>query len=75
MTSLPDDLQSELRALLSGGDPAVIAERVRTLPPEEIARLLVALHLNVALGWAWARLAEWLLGAKSPEAVAVPAAA
>ena len=37
--------------------------------------LLVALHLNVALGWAWARTAEWLLGAKSPDAAAVPAVA
>lgn len=29
--------------------------------------LLVALHLNVALGWLWARAAEWLLGAGAPE--------
>jgi hypothetical protein len=34
--------------------------------------LLVALHLNVALGWVWARVAEWLLGAGKPGA-AVPA--
>lgn len=38
--------------------------------------LLLALHLHVALGWLWARMAEWLLGAKTPEAVAAaPAAA
>lgn len=37
-------IQTDLRALLAGGDPAVIAERVRSLPPEQIAALLVALH-------------------------------
>lgn len=37
--------------------------------------LLVALHLNVALGWVWARMAEWLLGAGRPAAAAVPVAA
>ena len=35
--------------------------------------LLLALHLNVALGWVWARLAEWLLGAREPEAAAAAA--
>lgn len=35
--------------------------------------LLVALHLNVALGWVWARVAEWLLGAGKPGAT-LPAA-
>lgn len=28
--------------------------------------LLLSLHLHNALGWAWARLAEWLLGAAAP---------
>lgn len=44
--------------------------------------LVVSLHLHRALGWLWARLAEWLLGAEAPataestptpEAVAVAA--
>lgn len=30
--------------------------------------LFVALHLHNALGWVWARLAEWLLGASLPPA-------
>jgi hypothetical protein len=36
--------------------------------------LLVALHLHVALGWVWARLAEWLLGAETPQPTPTPAA-
>ncbi len=34
--------------------------------------LIASLHLHRALGWAWARLAEWLLGAEAP-AMAAPA--
>jgi len=37
-------LENELRTLLAGGDPAIIAARVRALPPEQIAQLLAALH-------------------------------
>lgn len=44
MIRLTTELQNDLRALLAGGDPAVIAERVRALPPDQIAELLVALH-------------------------------
>ena len=44
MLRLPSDLEHNLRALLEGGDPAVIAERVRALPPDQIAELLAALH-------------------------------
>jgi magnesium transporter len=44
MTNTPTQLQNDVRALLAGGDPVVIAERVRALPPDEIAALLVALH-------------------------------
>lgn len=44
MMRLPSDLEQNLRLLLEGGDPAVIAERVRALPPEQIAELLAALH-------------------------------
>ena len=31
--------------------------------------LIVSLHVHRALGWIWARLAEWLLGAEAPVAV------
>lgn len=44
MIRLTTDLEKDLRALLEGGDPAVIAERVQALPPERIAVLLAALH-------------------------------
>lgn len=35
-----------------------------------IAGFVVTLHLHRALGWIWARLAEWLLGAEAPMAAA-----
>lgn len=38
------------------------------------ALLVVSLHAHRALGWAWARLAEWLLGAEAPAASAAPSA-
>lgn len=44
MIRLTTELQNDLRALLAGADPAVIAERVRALPPGQIAELLAALH-------------------------------
>lgn len=44
MIHLTTELEHDLRDLLDGGDPAVIAERVRALPPERIAGLLAALH-------------------------------
>lgn len=42
---------------------------VETLPLSllGILGLLVALHLQVGMGWFWARLAEWMLGAKLPD--------
>lgn len=36
--------QIDVQALLAGGNPTVIAERVRSLPAEQIAELLAALH-------------------------------
>lgn len=33
-----------------------------------LVALFISLHLHNALGWAWARLAEWLLGAAAPGA-------
>jgi magnesium transporter len=44
MIRITNELEHDLRGLLAGGDPAVIAERVRALPPEQIASLLAALH-------------------------------
>lgn len=32
-----------------------------------LVMFVVTLHLHRALGWVWARLAEWLLGARVPE--------
>jgi hypothetical protein len=37
--------------------------------------LVVSLHLHRALGWLWARLAEWLLGAAVPDGSAAEKAA
>jgi magnesium transporter len=44
MIQLDTEFQHDLIALLDGGDPSIIAERVRALPPDQIARLLAALH-------------------------------
>lgn len=44
MIRLTTELEKDLRTLLEGGDPTVIAERVRALPPDRIADLLAALH-------------------------------
>lgn len=44
MIVLPTDVQHELRDLLEGGDPEIIAERVRALPNDRVAMLLSALH-------------------------------
>src|SRR5215213_1756033 len=44
MTRLTTELQNDLHALLAGGDPTIIAERVRALPAEQIALLLAVLH-------------------------------
>lgn len=60
-------------ALLFGGgnvdfgwwEPATFLEAL-PLSPVGLLALFVSLHLHNALGWAWARLAEWLLGAGAP---------
>lgn len=44
MIRLSLDLEKDLHDLLEGGDPSVIAERIKALPPERIAMLLAALH-------------------------------
>ena len=44
MIRIHGELENDLRTLLEGGDPAVIAERVRALPAEQVATLLAALH-------------------------------
>lgn len=44
MIRLNAEVEQGLRALLDGGDPTEIAERVRQLPPERIADLIAALH-------------------------------
>ncbi|NNJ08822.1 magnesium transporter [Chloroflexales bacterium ZM16-3] len=44
MIRLTSEIEQGLRALLDGGDPAVIAERVRSLPADQIADLMAALH-------------------------------
>jgi magnesium transporter len=44
MIRLTSELEQGLRTLLDGGDPVVIAERVRRLPPDQIAELMAALH-------------------------------
>ncbi|MBX0326084.1 magnesium transporter [Oscillochloris sp. ZM17-4] len=44
MIRLTSEIEQGLRELLDGGDPAVIAERVRSLPTDQIADLMAALH-------------------------------
>jgi magnesium transporter len=44
MIRLTSELEQGLRDLLAGGDPAVIAERVRSLPTDQIAAMMAALH-------------------------------
>jgi magnesium transporter len=44
MIRLTTEIQRDLTALLEGGDPVVIAERVRSLPSNHLAALLAALH-------------------------------
>jgi magnesium transporter len=44
MIRLTHEIEQGLRDLLEGGDPTVIAERVRSLPTDQIAELMAALH-------------------------------
>jgi|HigsolmetaAR202D_1030399.scaffolds.fasta_scaffold00194_35 Mg2+ transporter (mgtE) len=44
MIRLSRELEKDLHNLLEGGDPSVIAERIKALPPERIAILLTTLH-------------------------------
>jgi len=44
MTDQPTEFPLDVRTLLAGGDPAIIAARVRALPADQIAELLSGLH-------------------------------
>ena len=44
MIRLTAEVEQSLRAMLEGGDPVEIAERIRQLPADRVAELIAALH-------------------------------